>query len=307
MLKKLFFAFFFSFFFILSINSVFAVTAGPLRIELNKTEFGANEEVSSKIVFTNTYDKEIKGQLICDLVYADDPMLYPPGPRQKTFDLKPGESVSMECTNSTGEGMPEGIYHLTVEARDEHNNIMIDGYKEVLITGIKQEIQAEMQTCADKDCANNKAVFMAGEDVNIFLQTNEPDLSVTAQLLNNKREVVTDLQFADNKAIVKAPKEGGYIASINLKKEGLIDKTIEKDFAVIEKPAEIKSISECNGDGKCDKGENIQNCPQDCIKIKSGNKNLLWIIISIILIFLAVLIISIWYIRKRKADLNTAN
>ncbi len=65
---------------------------------------------------------------------------------------------------------------------------------------------------------------------------------------------------------LKGVDEGNYSLWVFVSKEGYFDEKIEKTFAVLDAPVEIKSSLVCNANGKCEGEETAQNCPQDCLK-----------------------------------------
>jgi len=63
---------------------------------------------------------------------------------------------------------------------------------------------------------------------------------------------------------VKLDEIGTYVIESTAEKKGYKTQTTKEQFAVIEKPAVIKSVSICNADNICNNKETSQNCPQDC-------------------------------------------
>ncbi|MAF51179.1 MAG: hypothetical protein CMH64_03740 [Nanoarchaeota archaeon] len=99
-------------------------------------------------------------------------------------------------------------------------------------------------------------------------------------------------------SVMSSEREGIYEIRMTSSSDGLKTKSLSKQFAIIEKNPEIKTMQICNSNGKCEDKESYQNCPSDCLyeeisekpfKPKGGyNKNyyFLGILIIIALIFL---------------------
>ena len=306
--KKIFFTIAISFFII----PIFALSAAePISITLNQQEFKPGDEIQAKVTFTNNYSKNLKGQLFYNFSSLSPD--FPPMPQVQEIDLAPGQqSKTMDCSMTIGETMPEGIWRLEVEVRDGHNNIITKSNKQFLVTGTKKEINAELLICEDIDCKNNKAVFIKGETVYLELKTNVTDLEIDAQVQNSQTEEQQIITFTDNEIQIKIEQEGSYIINLTLSKDGYSEQSIQKNFAVINAPAQIKSVSICNQDGICASPENIQNCPQDCVKteqaIDKTNVINIKIIIAIIaiVIIIAIMIAAYWFLVRKSSRAKIA-
>lgn len=296
-------------FFITILITLFAIpllfinATQPVMITLNQHEFKPGDEIKAKVIFTNNNSKQLRGRLFCNFVSLDNEL--PPMPYVEEIDLDPGQkSKEFIFTMTVGETMPEGLYRADVEVKDEHNNLIIKSNKQFLVTGTKKNINANLLICQDVNCENNKAVFIKGETVYLKLKTNITKLQIDAQIKNSKTQEQQTIVFVSHVAQIEAEQEGSFAINLTLNKDGCIEQKIKKNFAVIDAPAQIKSASVCNIDGKCIVPENEQNCPQDCVKGNQATDNNFKTVILIIaiLIIIAIAIIIYYLIRKKKQE-----
>lgn len=279
-----------------------AQSAPLMSISLNKEQFKPGDEIKAGIIFTNNFSQQIKGILTCGFVSYDNTL--PPMPKAQEINLAPGEKINFDCSMMVGETMPNGLYKAMAEARDENNNLIAENTKEFSITGAKKEIKADLLVCKNENCDTNQAVFLRGEIVYLKLITNILDLEIKSLLEDNKTKEKSDLIFKDSKARITAVKDGSYMVKIILNKNGYSEQIIQKDFAVINASAEIKSASICAVDGKCAGQENKQNCPQDCVpgKIKIFSSKIIGL--AVLFIFIIIGIMYYLFIRKKADRLN---
>jgi len=151
---------------------------------------------------------------------------------------------------------------------------------------------------------NNK-VFTKGENIEISYSSSLTGLDVQAELTypDNRKEQIT------LPASLKATEIGTYELSVQASAEGYESVTRTEQFGVIEKEAEVQSISLCNGDGVCDSGENLRNCPQDCNeKIlspeeadKIERRNLSLIVLGVVAGILFILAL-VYFLLKKKSE-----
>lgn len=257
---------FFTMFFILLILPLFInASTQTINITLNQQTVKPGEKIEAKVFFTNPTQERLKGQVICNFA-ALNPGL-PPMPFLEQFDLAPkAKSKTFVFEMGVNDWMPEGLYRAEVEIRDERENLITKGYKEFRVIGTKKFIQADIVICSDKDYSERKVVFIKGETAYLKLDTFVQDLDIDTTLKIPSGEI-KKITFENNLASysLKDAAEGSYSLWVNLSKKGYLNQKIEKDFAVLNKPAEISSASICNADGKCADEENKQNCPQDCL------------------------------------------
>ena len=310
MLKKILFLTIISVLFIIPLSSIDATE--PIVITLNQQEFKPGNEIEAKVVFTNNYSKQLKGRLFCN--FADLNQKLPPMPYVEEINLAQGQkSKTFIFTMTIGETMPEGIWQAEVEIRDENNNLIVKNYKQFLVTGTKKEINADLLICVDIDCKDNKAVFIKGETVYLKLNTSLIDLQINAGIQDSQTQNQQAVIFNNNVAQVKAEQQASYIINLILNKDGYSEQNIQKNFAVINAPAKIKSASICNADGKCVTPETAQNCPQDCLKSEQAVDKINAINIKIIIAIIAIAIIiaimtaAYWFLMRKSSKTKTAN
>ncbi|MBA3047915.1 hypothetical protein KKC83_05100 [Patescibacteria group bacterium] len=248
-------------------------------IILNQQEFKPGDEARAKIVFVNNFSEQFTGRLFCDFTSLIHRL--PPMPYVEEIDLAPGQSKTMDCSMAIAETMPEGVWRVEATVKDRSDNIISGSYKEFLVAGTKKEINADLLVCADVNCENNKAVFIAGETVYLKINSGITDMRINAQTQNSKTKDKQAIDFINNIAQIKSEQEGSFIINLTLNKSGYSEQAIQKNFAVIGAPAKIKSASVCSADGVCVSPETVQNCPQDCVQAKAK------IISAKIIIFIA--------------------
>lgn len=278
----------------------------PIEISLNKESFKPGESIEAKAVFTNYFSEDIQGTISISIVSPD--LNLPPFPKAEEIKIKPGESHTASYEMYVEENMTEGIYQVLAEIRDLKRNLITEGKKDFFISGTKKYLTADLQICSDAGCSSTKAVFIKGETVYLKLNPSGlTDLKIDARLKNSQIQEEKEITFANNVAQIKAEEEGGFIIKATLSKDGYSEQIIEKDFAVIAAPAEIKTVSVCNGDGKCRGGENIQNCPQDCMPGKKLSGQAVKIIIFGVAIIIIIIITSatyLYFVKKKKRENN---
>lgn len=289
----------------------------PLDINLDKTRFGPGENIRFSAQFTNTSGFPIKGFLSCVVVSAE-PDAFPPMPSGMDFELSAGESTEeLDCSMRVGEAMPEGTYFAKAKVKNENGDTILEDKEQFSVSGTKRIIEADLKVCADSACNEPKAVFIAGEEVYIKIDSAVPDTELVATL---DRQAI---QFNDKIYKFKAQDEGSHIINVKISKQGYLEAELNKDFAVIDAPVQFGSKSICVDDGQCTPEEQAHECPQDCNYIKyqqnqtdsqpvagiktdnKGNKILiLAIIILLLLLFVIILLFFHFRSLKLKKDID---
>ena len=117
--------------------------------------------------------------------------------------------------------------------------------------------------------STDKKVYSVNEEV-IVKSTMDvfPDNVQSSLILpdGTKQDITLPYRFNPNQA-------GTYTAFVSASKQGYESSEDSYSFAVIEKPAEIRSASQCNANNVCDNNENSQNCPQDCVEKPAPSYN----------------------------------
>ncbi|MFH1642766.1 MAG: hypothetical protein ABIC04_07775 [Nanoarchaeota archaeon] len=114
--------------------------------------------------------------------------------------------------------------------------------------------------CKDKICSEQSKVFVKDEKIYVNSESEIADITLTGVLIFPTGES----QQLILPSYIDGDLAGSYTIFVTASKEGYKMTTEALRFAVIEKSAEIKSISECNADGICSEDEDEQKCPQDC-------------------------------------------
>jgi hypothetical protein len=146
----------------------------------------------------------------------------------------------------------------------------------------------------DFEILMDKKVFVLNENVNMDYASEVSGPSIVAKLTypdKTNREITLPYSFT-------AEQIGTYEVNAEASKEGYKTITKGEQFGVIEKEPEIRSASECDGDGICDYGENQKNCPQDCQGINVDNQNL--ILIAVSFVAAVILICAVFLFKKKK-------
>jgi len=288
--------------FFLFVLPLFSSAAQIVSISLDRQILKPNEKIEASVSFTNPTQNQLKGQLICN--FTDLNRKFPPMPSVEEFDLAPGQkSKAFNFEMTVGKLMPEGLWRVEVEVRDENNNLITESYKEFKVIGTKKPIEANVNICADRSCSERKAVFVENETAYIKLDSPLTDLDISSTIKDPSGKI-ENIIFENNLAVysLKNADEGSYSLWINLSKEGYLNQKIERNFAVLNAPAEIQSVSICNADGKCEGEENKQNCPQDCLSgTKNKNSKFYIFVVAVLLIIGAGVMMFI--IKKKKKGL----
>jgi hypothetical protein len=236
------------------------------------------------------------------------------------LNLNPGETGSIILPLSVvSETMLPGEYSVVSDINYGASNVQKENYFQVV--GTKKTIDANIRLCEEVGCENIKRVFIQGETVYLKLFSEVPNLEINAKIIDPQNMEIP-LEFQDSLASLNPGGIGNYKLIVNLEKEGYKSISLNEEFGVIEKPAEIKTLGPlitdinkpieepiCNRDGICSGQETIQNCPTDCRitqerseeqqkNISDKEKNF-YIFIGIIGLIIVILIIALVVIRAK--------
>ena len=120
--------------------------------------------------------------------------------------------------------------------------------------------ELEINFCEDINCIKKSKVFYLDDIIYLNYDTSVSQIENTAILTSpfqSKKQLTLP-------TTIKAEQIGTYNLDVIVSKPGYKTITKKQQFAVIEKPAEIKFISKCNEDGICNNKETQDECPQDC-------------------------------------------
>ncbi len=151
----------------------------------------------------------------------------------------------------------------------------------------------DVAICADKDCFQKSKSFTQGETV--YFRINHHislDISSTIKIPSGE---IKNLTFEGNLATFQSDEIGEFSLWVNFSEGEHKKQKIEKEFVYVEKTDETSPAFIC-GDGKCERGENEQNCPQDC---ESENTKF-YILAALILLLVGVAGFVIYRKRKNK-------
>jgi hypothetical protein len=263
-----------------------------IDINLNNQEFRSGEEVEFTASFKNIFSKPIKGIISCNISSTENKFIS--SPLAESIDLKVGETKeSIEYKMKVTEFTPSGQYRASAEVRDENGTLVTKGYKDFIISGTKKEIDANLSLCIDEECTKKSSVFIKGDKIFIKINSEIDGLNINSTINNES------ISFENNIAVVKAKKEGSFIIDIELNKEGYHSKKLNKDFGILDAPANIKSSILCNPNNKCERKEDVQNCPQDCTGNEKRGFNLYYLL-GLFCLFVVIAVISVFYYRKNR-------
>lgn len=154
----------------------------------------------------------------------------------------------------------------------------------------------ELKTCKDQPCAEKTKVFVQGESIYLDYSSSVSSPSITAVLTypdGTSKQVTLPASF-------KANQIGTYTLDVTASKQGYKTQSMKEQFGVIEGEPDIKTASACNSNGRCDAGENEQNCPQDCKKAeKPTGMNIPLYLFPALAVFIAILIVIMIFLIKR--------
>jgi len=284
---------------ILLLFNVFAQNL-PLTFLRNKEVYSPGDII---LIYTNIYNVNSNPvKVTLESLLTNKKGTYPLGVIPFEFDLGSKETKKVLLYNiSIDKNFVSDTYNIEV-------TLLFDGRKltkEMLEFEVKntlKEIMLDIHFCKDKQCSEKSKIFLKNE--NIYLDFNSevqnPTITTTLTYPNKKQEQIT-LPYS-----FKPSQTGTYNLEVTASKQGYKTITKKEQFGVIEKEAEIKSVSVCNSNNICDSPkENIQNCPQDCKKletktIEKKKKSILytwWFWLTLL-----ILIIIFWLILRKKEE-----
>ncbi|MAG20411.1 hypothetical protein CL618_03190 [archaeon] len=166
---------------------------------------------------------------------------------------------------------------------------------------VEKTFKIETSPSFEFDIELDKKVFTQGEDINLkySLNTENPLIKATLTLPDKSTQQLT------LPIMIKADQIGTYSLEVTASKQGYKTQTVKEQFAVIEKPAKIRSISVCNVDEICSEGENVKNCPQDCkakrekVRLTKGP-----VLYSLLITIILIIILFLGFYFKRKREYN---
>ncbi len=179
----------------------------------------------------------------------------------------------------------------------------------------KPSFDIQILSCKDENCTEKSKVFVRGEKAYFDYSSEVSETEVKGKLTapdNSVRDVVLPANLVFNQV-------GKYILKTEAKKEGYKTNIQTLEIVVLAESPKVIDIRICNANGVCeaDRGENYQNCPQDCLspealEIKksveeevaagaaaAAAKRKIYYILAGIGIFIALGVATYFYLRKK--------
>jgi len=155
-----------------------------------------------------------------------------------------------------------------------------------------------IQFCKDQACTKKSKVFVKGEGVYFDYDSEISEPQVTGKLTapdNSIKKLTLPTRIVLDQV-------GKYILEIEAKKAGYKTNAQTLELVVLEEEPKVIDKRICNANGICEpeRGENIQNCPQDCPLpvLKPSRSPFFWFLVAIGIIA-SILIGSIIYFHVR--------
>lgn len=231
-------------------------------------------------------------------------------------DLQPQKEDAEECQNnfeclnnlcSFGEcvdlyeeikgrrSIIEGIEGTDPYANDTDGNQTTNGTIDV-----GSSFSISVKVCKSLPCSEDDDVFYKDEIIYIDYIASLENVTVKANLTDPDGNIIE----IDLSKPFKVSKLGIYELEIKGNKEGYDSVTRKKVFGVVNQPAQVMTPN-CNLDGDCDRGENNQNCPEDCPPTRADEiiedivSDPFWLTVIIILLIVAILIVIALILKER--------
>lgn len=166
--------------------------------------------------------------------------------RQTYYDIRIDESIEPQtCTASVRVLSP-------IQLRKE-KTFTID---------INPSFSFELNLCKDQSCIEKSKVFVQNENIYLDYDSEVSSPIVIATLIHPDK-VTKKITLPIS---IKAEQIGNYNLEVSASKEGYKTLTKTTQFAVIGSETEIKEVSQCNANNKCEPNlkEDFAVCPQDC-------------------------------------------
>ncbi len=244
----------------LIIQPIFAYSELEANLEFNQETLKPEEPFIANLILKNNLD--IQRTVTIESLLKDNDGTYVNLLPPIYEEMKANEEKKIELYNFiVTDTFKEGTYLLKVRIIAQDNSI--ETKKELKITATLKDLIISLNSCKDKSCTERSKVFTSTEDIYMDYSSEVSEPGITATLTYPDKTI----KQINLPMSIKAEQIGTYILSIKASKEGY--KTLETvaQFAVIEKPAEIKQEQIiCNNNLICEpeKKEHHGNCPKDC-------------------------------------------
>lgn len=229
-------------------------------LSVDKNIYKANEDVWVTYVVMNSSNVKKNWRVVYNFSSEDKEVALVG--QEELITVEKGEEGRVSFSTKVDENFSPGYYMVTVNLFE--NDEKINSKTEMIkIEGTKRKINANIMVCSDKNCNEEKYVYLLDEPIFINYDSETEGLEVVGKIKDTDNNW-SDLNFIQNVAEISIDKIGSYEINLVLTKNDYQEKIINKGFSVIETLPVIKNESKCLADGKCENEETKQNCPQDC-------------------------------------------
>ncbi|MDI6704600.1 MAG: hypothetical protein QME40_08030 [bacterium] len=235
----------------------------PLKLELNQTSFKPGNTLKVTAKLFNIFDYPSQFDLNVILAPSQAEEIFPIMPFHQEILLEPQQKKDIEvCSFLVREDFPGGEWRLNGELRMGEQKLGEDSTT-FTITGVLKEMKLEIKICRDPACTEKPKTILQNEEIYLTSESDVPETQIEARLIFPDQTI----KSISLPASLTVEKSGTYVFEVIAFKKGYKTQTQRIEFGVIKKEAEIPSTEICNANGICeaDRGENYQNCPQDCI------------------------------------------
>ena len=288
--------------FLLNFNLCLAQTNQDIDIKINvKDTFQINDTLNFSYTIISNQDTEIIYTPYISCQMAPQPFL-----EEKEISLKANIPYQDKYSSIT---VDDNLEPQTCVAFIQISSPIEKKIEKEFKIETTPSFQFNLNFCKDQSCAEKTKVFILNDNIYLSHTSEIKNPEITSKLIypdKTEKQIILPIQ-------IKAKQIGNYELEIIAKKDGYKTVTRKDMFGVIGGQVEIKSASICNADGICASPENIQNCPQDCVKteqaIDKTNVINIKIIIAIIaiVIIIAIMIAAYWFLVRKKENSIDSN
>ena len=286
--------------FLLNFNMCLAQANSDIDIKINvKDTFQINDILNFNYTITSNQDTEITYIQYISCEQAPQPFL-----EEKEISLKANVPYQDKYSSIT---IDDNLEPQTCVAFIKISSPIEKKIEKEFKIETTPSFQFNLNYCKDKSCVEKTKVFILNDNIYLSHTSEVDNLEITVKLIypdKTEKQITLPIQ-------IKAEQIGNYELEIIAKKDGYKTVTRKDMFGVIGEQVKIKSTSICNADGICASPENIQNCPQDCVKTEQSvdktnviNIKIIIAIIAIIIIIVIMVAVYWFFIRKNDIDSN---
>jgi len=275
------------------ITMIFLLSGSVLAELTTKIDIKESFNLGDTISFTYTISSDTTFQIIYT-DYVECPNAPITFLEQKTIDLKANEPYTDTYSSLT---VDESIEPQTCTAYVQILSPvqMMEQKNFSIITN--PSFSFNINFCKDQACKEKSKTFIQNTDIYLDYDSEVPEPSIIAILIFPDQTT----QQLTIPTSIKATQIGTYELEITASKQDYKTITKKEQFGIIEKQAEIPFVGVCNANGKCEAGENYQNCPQDCKPGEIPKKPInIRIILAVLILIFILIIIYFKIIKKRK-------